>query len=109
MVIILRTFYLVLRQLSCKKYSMTLWFKQKNLYLYEYIIYMIRHEDRIIACSDILCFLESIDFYGLMKEYYMLINISSSMLCLGRFLPVDIGFVKSDNLNIIPFLTLMMK
>ena len=43
------------------------------------------------------------DFYGITKEYYMLINVSSSMLCLGRFLPVAIGFAKSDSLNITPF------
>ena len=70
---------------------------------------MLRHEDWNIDSLDMLCFLESMDFYGIMKEYYMLINVSSSMLCLGRFLPIAIGFAKSDSLNIIPFLTLMMK
>ena len=70
---------------------------------------MLSHEGWSIDYSDMLCFLESIAFYGLMKEYYTLINISSSMLCLGRFLPIAVGFAKSDSLNIIPFLTLMMK
>lgn len=27
------------------KHFMTLWFKQRNLFLYEYIVYMLRHED----------------------------------------------------------------
>ena len=80
-----------------------------NLCFYEYIIYMLRHEDWSIDSLDMLCLLESMDFYGIMKEYYMLINVSSSMLFLGRFLPIAIRFSKSDSLNIIPFLTLMMK
>ena len=76
---------------------------------YEYTIYMLRHEDWSIDYLDILCLFESMDFYGIMMECYMIINVSSSMLCLGRFLPIAIGFTKSHSLNIIPFLTFMIK